>query len=303
MRAALPLLALASLVIAAPLAVAHGGGEFPHVNPLSVTLAPGQNRTLELTFEENMTRAAMGNKSFEAGWVFILNAVPQVGGAPMVVELRPGHNVNLGDAVATWTITAPAGNTSLQATTVHAAALMPVTDVYSLVFRHGGGTSNATLTFFYDQTCNCAGKPIPVEVPNGLVVFNADVKKGATWMASFPKPPVHDLKVTLATRSDLRSRWPEDFAVLQTKQDAVARDVARLYEVTWTAEQDGRHYFFVESTKQDLSKFNPRDPIAGVMVTPFFEQQGAAAPQKTPLGAEVALLAVGLAAVVVGRRR
>ena len=281
------------LLLAAPLAAGHGGGEFPHVNPLQVTLPPEGERLVELTF----TEAGPGGR-FGAGWVFVLNALVAPG-APMRVDLRPGHVDGLGEPVASWNFSAPGPQ--------RVTTLMPVEDVYTLHFRHGGGAGNASLLFFYDQSCECAGKPIPVELPNGLVVFNLNATQGATYRATFFEPAAHTLRVALALRTDPRSHWPEDFAVLQSSQEAQVRDVGagpvRQHELTWTADRTDRYYFFVEAVSTDRSKFDPRNPqaaLASVMVTPLFEQ--VSAPPKAAPGAEGALLLAGLAAAAVALR-
>lgn len=292
----LPPAVLALLLLPAALAAAHGGNEAPHVNPFQVQLAPGGLQHIELTFTEGGPDGRFG-----PGWVFVLNAAMPDGSAPMVVALRPGHLGGLGAEVAAWRL-----GPGVQRVT----GPMPAEDVYTLEFRHGGGPGNASLLFFYDQSCNCAAKPIPVEVPNGLVVFNADAKKGATWKATFPEPAVHHLKVTLAKRTAEASRWPEDFQVLQTSAAATVRDVgagpARLHEVTWTADADTRYYFFVESVAADRAKFDASSPeraMGSVMVTPLFEQLAAAAKPAPGLEAAGGLAAVATAALAARRLR
>lgn len=287
-RAMRPRLVLAVLValLAAPLAAAHEEGGIPHVNPFIGDLPVGEVESFSLAFEEG---------PFEAGWVFIVNAIVYNGTAAPNFTLRFDNA-----SVASWS--AQPG-----AVTRHLTGRMPSSGLYGLdVTNPGPGTVKAG--FFYDQSCNCAAKPIPVEIPNGLVVFNADAKQGATWKATFPEPAVHALKVTLATRTNERSQWPQDFRVLQTSTAPVVKDVgagpARLHELTWTAERDDRFYFFVESTQANLSRFDTRSPqaaVASVMVTPFFEQL-AAQPKPAP-GAEVALVVGALALLVVVERR
>jgi MYXO-CTERM domain-containing protein len=297
-------LALALLAVLAPLpfADAHGGGEFPHVNPFPVRLGPGEAQFLELTFEENMTKAAEGNHSFEAGWVFVLSAFLTSDSAPVQVALHPGHNLSRGPAVANWTLASHG--------TQVVTAGMPVTDVYTLELRHGGGPGRTNMTFFYDQSCECAGKPIPLEVPNGAVLFNVDVKQGQTWKATFPEPPAYDLSIVLAERTNPLSRWPQDFSVLGRSDQPVVRDVGagpvRLHELGWTAQHDGAYYFLATAIgvhpervdRTDMDRF-----LSSLYITPFYEQVGSA-PKAAPAGPELALGALALAALAaVARRR
>lgn len=283
--------ALLVLLLLAPVAAAHGGHEAEHVNPARIDLAPGASNTTELTFTEGM-----GNGSFEAGWVFVLNAILIPGSAPATVELHVGHEVALGRAVATFTVQA--------GPTQRFTAAMPETGVYSIVVRNPSVAQNTSLLYFFDQSCNCAGKPIPVELPAGLVLFNVDVPRPSTWKATFPEPPVHRLSVVLATRENPNSSWPQDFRVLQRSDQAVLRDVgagpARLHELTWTADQPGRYYFFVQSAGIDLSKFDRADPVGSVMITPLYEQLKDT-PKATPLGLAALVVALGVGALA--RRR
>lgn len=288
-------LVLAALlaVLAAPVAHAHGGHEFPHVNPMTTSPRPGGNESVELTFNEGMIDRQ--DPRFEAGSVFVLSARLGNGSGPVEVALRQGHVASLGATVAAWTVQGSGTN--------HVTVSFPAMDVYTLVFRNPG-PGNASVTWFYDQSCNCAGKPIPVEVPEGLVVFNADVKKGSTWRATLPEPRALDISIALAKRVNDQGRWPQDFQVVQRSERAVTKDVGagpvQVHELTWTADADARYYFFTQSTAVDTAKFDPRDPAGSVMITPLFEQLGQ---QKTPLGLEVPAGALLLALALAARRR
>jgi len=282
--------ALALPLLGSPSA-AHNGPGFPHVNPSTLSLAPGQEQRVELTFTEGDTG---GN--FEAGWVFVLNLQLWNGSGPLDAVLQAGHAEHPNATAATWHFPGAGAQ--------HVTAGMPATDVYTLTFRNPAATgSNATFSFFYDQSCNCAAKPIPPtdlqgrSMPGGVVIFNADVKKGAQWDAQFFEPAVHTLRVDLAKRTNATSHWPEDFHILESSTQAkLVPPAARQHEFNWTADETTRYYFIVQSTAADLSRFDPADPGPGVMVIPNFEQVKAGdADVKPSPGFEVAAMALALA--------
>lgn len=299
--ARLPLILALPLVVAGvmpglPSAEASHAMAFPHVNPRDVRLAPGASETVDLSFNEPLeVPPGTPEGGFGADWVFIINARRGDASGPVEVALRRGHMDSPGATVVSWTVRS-AGTEVL-------TARLPASDLYSLVFRNPSVERNASLVFVYDQACNCASKPIPVEVPGLTVIFNADARQGATWKATFPEPPVHALKVTLAKRTDNRSRWPEDFQVLLESPQGV-RNAPRppMHELTWTADETTRYYFFVQSTRQDLSKFDRSDPAASVMVSPSFEQLSATESRPVPEAPLLGLVAVTAAGFLLRRR-
>jgi hypothetical protein len=291
-------LALLLALMLLPLAAAHEGHEAEHVNPIRIELAPGGEATREMTFTEGM-----GNGTFEQGWIFTISGLVGAGSAPMHVELRRGHTVALGAAAAAWEFTQPATQTF--------TASFPATDVYTLAFHNNDTTRNATLLYFFDQSCNCAGKPIPVEVANGLVIFNVDVKRGATWMATFPEPRAYPITVALAEQTGSGGRWPQDFRVLQTSAQATTRDVGagpvRLHEVQWTSPADERAYFFVTAGTVDLSRVDRSSAeafLGSLMITPYYEQVASTTPKPTPAPeAPLLALAIVVGSLLTARRR
>lgn len=283
------LVAFAVLVPALPPAASHSGGAhaLPHVNPQGGWLNATETETYDLFFAESPTGF------FDAGWVFVVNGIVYEGNATPAMSLLFQNRT-----VATWAI-AP-GKVTRQLT-----GLMPETGLYQLQLRNPG-PGRVHVGFFYDQSCNCAAKPIPVEVPNGMVIFNADAQKGSTWRATFSEPAVHRLRLDLATRTDERSRWPGDFRVLQSSTAAASpasAPNARLHELTWTADATARYYVFVQSVAADYGKFDTSSPeraVGSVMVTPLFEQTGTA-PKGAP-SIEAALMVVTMAGLALAAR-
>jgi hypothetical protein len=268
------------LLAAAPLAEANHPQAFPHVNPLRLSLQPDPPQVIDMEFEGG---------SFEEGWVFLLNGFVQPGSAPAVIELRKGNASALGEAVHTFRFT--------ETTTQQLTTRIPAQGVYALS-AHSEGPGASNLTFFYDQSCNCAGKPIPYEVPQGLVVFNVDLKQGQRLYALIPEPSALTLNVTLHTLGNPRAQWPDDFPLVARSSTArVTDEGARILEFNLIAMQDGRYYFFAEAARADPSKIDPANPAASLFITPYYEQGPAPGPPaKTPWPAALGILALGGAA-------
>lgn len=295
--AALALTAAALLVVTLLPAPAGAQEElfgFPHVNPKTVTLAEGQNETVRIAFEGG---------AFTAGWTFLLNAVHEPADendtAPLDVELR-----QRGETVESWTLEAVDGPQHLHGRFTETAEA-------ELVFSNPG-PGNGSYTFFYDMSCECLGKPIPVEVPNGVVVFRVDIGAGETWKAVFPKPPVHDLEITMAKRTDERSRWPQDFQVMRVlaapNEAPPVEGAQPRYVFEWT-DPGGWTYFYLRSTAMDLEGVDRSGPgfVGQVMVAPMFTEvaadDGDGAGPSTPLGLDAVVAGVVVAAYWVHLKR
>lgn len=284
-------LLLSSLLAAAPAARAHGdeheGAGVPHVNPRYVDLAEGGNESIHIAYTRD-------SPDFQAGWAVVVNAVVTGGSATPPIEL-----VQNGTVAASWTVP-PDGRTH------HLwGAFAETGEAEFRISNPGPGPVN--LTFFYDMSCACIGKPIPVEVAHGMVVFNVNVQAGQTWRATFPEPNVHRLNVWLATRTDDRSHFPEDFEVLQVSRDPIEQDGERFHVFQWTAEQTGRYYFVMRSVAIDETVYDDRNVAATVYVVPSFTEvtgdSGAGGPS-TPLGLDVVVAGLVLAALgLAGRHR
>ena len=273
MRTLVPVALAIILLAQAPTALAHGSA-ITHVQPFNIELPPGEQGTFGLEFEEGDLRA---------DWVFLLNAVARDNA--VTVTLRGESGVD-----ATWNLPGD-GNTHYLTGRVRKTEAHGIT-----VFNPGPNKANVTL--YYDASCNCAGKPIPPDVPNGAVIFNVDVQDGDIMRTQFPEPPALKLRVTHALRVNDTSVWPKDFRVLSTSSTPTQKDGKPVHVFDWTADRAGRFYFFVEAIAYDESKFDPSQgelAILSVYVEPDNQKVGSA---KSPgPAAALALAALVLAAL------
>ncbi|MBW3582922.1 MAG: hypothetical protein KY455_07475 [Euryarchaeota archaeon] len=248
---------------------AHEGGVhgFPHVNPYTKTLAPDERQSLPLTFEEG---------EFAAGWVFLVNIRIDNGTGPLRVELFEAQGSPA--PALSWDVAAVEGMQTF-------SGALPSDGMYTLSIVNKG-PDNATFSLYYDQSCNCAQKPVPVETPAGVVVFQVDPTKGDSWNAAILEPDAYDLMIHLALRTDDRSVWPDDFQILETSETTVADPSGREAHVfDFTAKETERHYFFVEVVGFDPGAVPERSEpgfIASLMIVPIFEQTGVAQDSPAP---------------------
>lgn len=271
----------------APLAGAnHPQGGFIHVNPRTGTLAPGARDAIPLDFERG---------PFERGWVFVMNARVASNATPARAEL-----VYENRTIAAWDVP-PGNNTRLLST------LMPETGFYILVWSNPGDET-VRYEFFYDQSCDCAGKPIPFEIPDGMVIFNQDLERGQRVRALFAEPPAMAVKIWLAKRTGSGGTWPTDFTILQESLEAEvfrepgAPTEGRLHEFNFTADETTRYYYFVQS--KEVYRDRVRSPN-DVFVVPQFQVSSGTdttGTKSTPLGIAIVLAALALSAVLSRRR-
>lgn len=135
-----------------------------------------------------------------AGWIYILYAHAE-GNHSLQVELEMnGTQVDR----FTWM---PGGfntnTTKIQETGPHELAIT------------NPGNSTVRFAFYYDQSCNCDGKQIPL--PGGVVMFNYPFPADAPVKVAYPIALDWHVKGTLATHDDGLStaHWPEDFEILE----------------------------------------------------------------------------------------
>lgn len=276
------------LVVPAFLPIAeanHPQGGFIHVNPRTGTLAPGARDAIPLDFERG---------PFERGWVFVMNARVASNGTPARVEL-----VYENRTVDAWDV--PPGGTRLLST------LMPETGFYTLNWSNPGNET-VRYAFFYDQSCDCAGKPIPFEILDGMVIFNQDLERGQRVRALFAEPPAMAVKIWLAKRTGGGGTWPTDFTVLQESLQAEAvrepgaPTEGRLHEFNFTADETTRYYYFVQS--KEVYRERVRSPN-DVFVVPQFQVSsgaGTTGAKSAPLGIAIVLAALATSAVLSRRR-
>lgn len=256
-----------------------------HVNPRRLALDPGEEAVYDLVFEGG---------PFTGGWLFLFNAKDVQGAVDVTFSYLEEDGSER--EIHTWRY---ADNEYRLESTQ-----MPWDGFYRLRVENLGD-DEARVVFFYDQACNCAAKPIPVELPQGMVVFNVDVQKGSTWRATVEEPPAHQLRMLLAFRLDDRSIFPEDFGQVAESINASVVDGKRVHVIEWEARETGRYYLFADPLRTDPDEIDTSDPpgsiVRSVMIVPRFERIAAPEEAPGPGVATVAGLAVLLALVV--RRR
>ena len=272
-----PLFLFALVASIVPVGAAHGDA-VSHVNPVTLELAAGEERLLPIEFEEGKLRS---------DWVFLLNAVVTSHNGPVNIYLTDGVR-----ELSNWSVPAT-GETH------HLTTRIEETAFHSLVVRNTSPGA-ANVTFFYDTSCNCAGKPIPPDVVNGAVLFNIDARKGDRLETVIPEPLLLDLSISHAVRTNERSQWPDDFTILETSVTPAPEGEREVHRFSWTASSQERHYYWVEvldTDRETFSRLPPEMAVLGVYVQPSTTKvEGDARATGT-------LIVLGVAALLVGVRR
>jgi hypothetical protein len=246
------------------------GGERPlgHLHLDVRDLGPGESYVHHVESVEGPLRA---------GWIYILYGYVE-GDGHVIVELD--HEGNVTDRFV-WT----GGGYHHNSTKVrHSGA-------HDLTLTN---PTNATLryAFYYDQSCNCDGKVIPV--PRGFVLFNHDFEAGREVRHALY---VYDEAITLRARlathdKDLATgNWPADFRVL----DEQTVDGQAWIEFRFTPPVTQTYYVFYEA----LRGGSPQDPI---VLTPVIEVQDDDH-ERAPALLAIALVLVLVGAVAIAARR
>lgn len=243
----------------------HGGDTLGHLDLDVQDLAPGETKVHSLLSEEGPLRE---------GWIYIMYGAVE-GPGRVVVNLT--FEGEVADQFV-WTGGAYHQNsTKIRASGMHDLELWNPT--------------NETLryAFYYDQSCNCAGKVIPL--PGGFVLFNHVFEAGRTVTYDlFVYDEAFTLNAKLASHDpDLPTgHWPTDFEVLD-ERTVSGKDWINF---TFVPETTGTYYVFFEA----LEGGSPDDPVR---LTPLIEvEDEEAAP--APAALLGVLLLVGLLAT---RRR
>jgi hypothetical protein len=271
------------LVAASALLMAHGASahEGEHANHLTVRvedLAAGQSETFELAFE---------NGSFAAGWVFLVYGGVQSNGTPVHVAL----SLPDGTPVADWVWT-PGGfhvNTTR----------LPEESEYRLTLSNPSESQDVRYAFYYDQSCECLDKTVGLS--GGPAIFNTHLEAGRTadlrlqiahWdpeAGALVAPVGVRTDVIVATLSDDRALWPDDFEVL----NRATTDGDEL-TISWTADESGVYYVWT-------TVLRGADPSTPVYLRPSIDL--ASGPEPAPSGGLVFVLAALALAVAWGHRR
>lgn len=243
-----------ALLLAAP---AQGASTLEHLTVRDVELAAGEDVAIPLAFR---------GLAFEAGWAVVVN-VQADGSGSLAVDLVQSNRT-----IEQWNVTPGEATRHL-----HGAFAETARARLDLAARDGP----VNLSLYYDMSCECAGKQIPVGVPDGRTVFRIQVQDGATWQAAFPEPPAHDLTVHRTTRTDPDSRWPDDFGIEETSD-------APPHNFTWTVETTGDAYMWMVSEQIHLDRLDAED---ATLVGPTFHPVPASTSEATPLPTWLAVAA------------
>lgn len=270
----IPAMLVLALVLLAPGAGAHQDG-FLAGQVFLGTLPPGAEETFGL---------APPTGPLPAGLLLVINAVVYEGTAAPEVALQLRNAT-----VFRWPV-APGQVTR------HLAAVTPEPGNYVLAIRNPG-PGPVRLGFFYDVACDCPAKPLPVAVPNGVLVFPLDVTPGA-WAVNVTEPAVHRIDPDVAQfDSPGATTWPDGFHVVVNSSAGRAHAEHR---VPWKAPEGGLFYLVARSAHADLGKLDLSSPSAqnfSTLVATRFVRVGDAPRPSASTPAPEALAVVAAAAL------
>jgi hypothetical protein len=219
--------ALALLLVAsgAGLARAEDGG-VDHVTLMEGELAPGASRVYQLKFGEGDLRR---------GWLFALVGQVHAGAADLTL-LDPA-----GQPTAQWRwepTDAPRWD----------GIAIPRDGQYRLRVA-SAGAATLRYTLYYDQSCFCAGKKLPLE--GGVVIFQGSAAPGSPVEAWLATEGDVETSVQVAYRSGPDGRWPVDYRVLPVapRLDTRSDGSSHQESLTFTAESPDPYYLIVQSRK------------------------------------------------------
>jgi hypothetical protein len=218
-------LAMLLAVLSAGLARAEGGG-VDHVTLMEGELAPGASRVYQLKFGEGDLRR---------GWLFALVGQVRAGAAELTL-LDP-----TGQSTAQWRwepTDAPRWD----------GIAIPRDGEYRLRVN-SAGSAPLRYSLYYDQSCFCAGKKVPLE--GGVVIFQANAPAGSPVEAYLMTEGDMETSVQVAYRSGADGRWPADYRVLpvEPQLDTRGDSSSRQELLTFTAESSDPYYLIVQSRK------------------------------------------------------
>lgn len=155
---------------------------------------------------------------------------------------------------------------------------------------HNPGSTTIRYAFYFDQSCNCAYKVVPIN--GGFVLFNYDLPADRGVRLGFPTVDGWHVRGHLALLEDDQGRWPQDFRILET----IEQKNKGWLQFDFRTQSAQTHYVFVEAIEG--VKQGPNGPLP-VELTPLLEVEEATSPS---VGISGALLALTLLAFF-GRRR
>jgi hypothetical protein len=217
-------LALFLVLFGAGPARAEEGG-VDHVTLMEGELAPGATRVYQLKFGEGDLRR---------GWLFALVGQVHAGAAELTL-LDPA-----GQPVAQW-------RWEPTDTPRWDGIAIPRDGEYRLRVASAGAALRYSL--YYDQSCFCAGKKLPLA--GGVVIFQGSAAPGSPVEAYLMTEGDMETSVLVAYRSAAAGRWPSDYRVLpvEPRLDTRGDNSTRQESLTFTAESSDPYYLIVQSRK------------------------------------------------------
>jgi hypothetical protein len=278
MRAVAAAVVFALLLVAVPPAVGHAG-EAHHVIPFTAVLGPGEVQEVPLAAEVG---------PLQGDWVFLVVAWTETNGTSATFEMFTG-----GTVAANWTL--PHSGTVRLFTTV------PLTADYMARLHNPSSWDTVKIIFYFDQSCNCVGKPLPAGFGDAIIMFNYDFLAGDDVEVVLNDPQAMTTRMTLARRTGAGSDWPEDFTAMQASEDATfeagvnGAEDQNVHRFALIAPEDGTYFFVVE--EKDFLLLNYTGP-ASLLILPEVAITPPSEDGFPFLG--IALIVVVVAAVAVG---
>ena len=210
----------------AGMAPAHAADGVDHVTLIEGELAPGAARTYQLVFAEGDLRA---------GWLFALVGQVQAGIADLTL-IGPG-----GEQASHWRWTPTAAPR-------WDGIALPRDGAYSLRIGSAGDAA-LRYTLYYDQSCFCSGKKLPLE--GGVIIFQASAAPGTRLESFLAMDTTMDTSVQLAYRAAPAGRWPDDYRILPVtaRNDTRSGDTYHQESITFKADTADPYYVIVQSRK------------------------------------------------------
>jgi hypothetical protein len=201
------------------------GGGVDHVTLMQGELAPGAERVYQLKFGEGPLRE---------GWLFAL-----------VGQVRSG--------AAALTLLDPSGQTAGQwrwetgAKTRWEGLSIPRDGDYRVRVASVGAEA-LRYTLYYDQSCFCAGKKMPLE--GGVVIFQGSATPGTPVEAWLGINDGMETSVEVAYRSAPAGRWPGDYTLIDiTPQTDTQSETFRQDSLAFTSKSADPYFVIVTSNK------------------------------------------------------
>lgn len=240
-----PLLAALCLLALVPIVSAHGeDGDIGHLNVKVDDVGPQERVVVPLDPTEGPQGPS--GEQFRAGWVFTLYGGIQ-GNGSLDLSLTWGN-----ETISSWNWSPG----TFQTTTLRLTRSGP----HNLTLWNPSSSQTVRYGFYFDMSCNCASKLIPL--PGGFVLFDYDLPPDRDVTIKLPTPQGVRFNVSIAILKGDNASWPNDFNVLTTTQ-STSGQTARLEFPDRAAETT--YYVFVRAP-EGASLQKPADVIPSLDV-------------------------------------